>query len=75
MGHFAQIIGLVLDVALLQGRIQSIYNVLVIIGQDTTDQPINVTCEVQQLFGNNRVRAVAISATDGLMRGMDRGTI
>ncbi|XP_052142027.1 ATP synthase subunit beta, chloroplastic-like [Oryza glaberrima] len=31
----------------------------------------NVTCEVQQLLGNNRVRAVAMSATDGLMRGME----
>ena len=30
----------------------------------------NVTCEVQQLLGNNRVRVVAMSATDGLMRGI-----
>ena len=29
-----------------------------------------MTCEVQQLLGNNRVRAVAMSATDGLTRGM-----
>uniref|UniRef100_A0A453HAI4 H(+)-transporting two-sector ATPase n=2 Tax=Aegilops tauschii subsp. strangulata TaxID=200361 RepID=A0A453HAI4_AEGTS len=35
------------------------------------DKQINVTCEVQQLLGNNRVRAVAMSATDGLMRGME----
>ncbi|KAJ4699765.1 ATP synthase subunit beta, chloroplastic, partial [Melia azedarach] len=28
-------------------------------------------CEVQQLLGNNRVRAVAMSATDGLTRGME----
>jgi F0F1-type ATP synthase beta subunit len=27
--------------------------------------------EVQQLLGNNRVRAVAMSATEGLMRGME----
>ncbi|KAK9663406.1 hypothetical protein RND81_O290300 [Saponaria officinalis] len=32
-------------------------------GRDTAGQPINVTCEVQQLLGNNRVRAVAMSAT------------
>jgi F0F1-type ATP synthase beta subunit len=30
-----------------------------------------VTCEVQQLLGNNRVRVVAMSATEGLMRGME----
>ncbi|KAL4181891.1 hypothetical protein AMTRI_Chr12g273310 [Amborella trichopoda] len=37
----------------------------------TAGQEINVTCEVQQLLGNNRVRTVAMSATDGLMRGME----
>ncbi|KAH0446517.1 hypothetical protein IEQ34_024636 [Dendrobium chrysotoxum] len=40
------------------------------VGRDTVGQQINVTCEVQQFLGNNRVRAVAMSATDGLMRGM-----
>ncbi len=33
-------------------------------------QYINVMCEVQQLLGNNKVRAVAMSATNGLMREM-----
>ncbi|KAM4092912.1 hypothetical protein ACB094_06G075700 [Castanea mollissima] len=49
----------------------NIYNALVVKGRDTAGQQINVTCEVQQLLGNNRVRAVAMSATDGLMRGME----
>ncbi|KAJ0989600.1 hypothetical protein J5N97_007956 [Dioscorea zingiberensis] len=49
----------------------NIYNAFVVKGRDTTGQQINVTCEVQQLLGNNRVRAVAMSATDGLMRGME----
>ncbi|KAG6738238.1 hypothetical protein POTOM_057847 [Populus tomentosa] len=49
----------------------NIYNALVVKGRDTVSQQINVTCEVQQLLGNNRVRAVAMSATDGLMRGME----
>ncbi|KAL1368061.1 hypothetical protein AAHE18_02G093200 [Arachis hypogaea] len=48
----------------------NIYNALVVKGRDIVGQQINVTCEVQQLLGNNRVRAVAMSATDGLMRGM-----
>jgi len=30
-----------------------------------------VTFEVQKLLGNNRVRAIVMSATDGLMRGME----
>ncbi|KAL6547928.1 hypothetical protein OROHE_009633 [Orobanche hederae] len=49
----------------------NIYNTLVFNGRDTAGQPINVTCEVQQLLGNNRVRALSMSATDGLMIGME----
>ncbi|KAF6138912.1 hypothetical protein GIB67_025641 [Kingdonia uniflora] len=30
-----------------------------------------MTCEVQQLLGNNRVRTIAMSVKDGLMRGME----
>ncbi|KAM3744749.1 hypothetical protein ACB098_06G075500 [Castanea mollissima] len=46
------------------GKMPNIYNALVVKGRDTAGQQINVTCEVQQLLGNNRVRAVAMSATD-----------
>ncbi|KAL2922368.1 ATP synthase subunit beta chloroplastic [Bienertia sinuspersici] len=71
LGRIAQIIGPVLDVAFPPGKMPNIYNALVVKGRDTTGQPINVTCEVQQLLGNNRVRAVAMSGTDGLTRGME----
>ena len=71
IGRIAQIIGPVLDVAFPPGKMPNIYNALVVKGRDTAGQQINVTCEVQQLLGNNRVRAVAMSATDGLTRGMD----
>ncbi|DAD49247.1 TPA_asm: hypothetical protein HUJ06_031989 [Nelumbo nucifera] len=71
LGRIAQIIGPVLDVAFPPGKMPNIYNALVIKGRDTAGQQINVTCEVQQLLGNNRVRTVAMSATDGLMRGME----
>ncbi|KAL2942374.1 ATP synthase subunit beta chloroplastic [Bienertia sinuspersici] len=63
--RIAQIIGPVVDVAFPPGKMQNIYNALVVKGRDTTGQPINVTCEIQQLLGNNRVRAVAMSAIDG----------
>ena len=49
----------------------NIYNAQVVKGRDTAGQQINVTCEVQQLLGNNRVKAIAMSATDSLMRGME----
>ncbi|KAL2489288.1 ATP synthase subunit beta [Forsythia ovata] len=71
LGRIVQIIGPVLDVAFPPGKMPNIYNALVVKGRDTVGQAINVTCEVQQLLGNNRVRAVAMSATDGLIRGME----
>ncbi|CAI9294933.1 unnamed protein product [Lactuca saligna] len=43
--HIAQIIGLVLDVPLPPGKMPNIYNALVVKGQDTAGQAINVTCE------------------------------
>ncbi|MCL7031204.1 hypothetical protein MKW94_029009 [Papaver nudicaule] len=70
LGRVAQIIGPVLDVSFPPGKMPNIYNALVVKGRDTVGGLINVTCEVQQLLGNNRVRAVAMSATDGLMRGI-----
>ena len=70
-GRIAQIIGPVLDIVFPKGKMPYIYNALVVTGKDTIGQQINVTCEVQQLLGNNRVRAVAMSATDGLMRGLE----
>ncbi|KAI3461594.1 hypothetical protein Pfo_018257 [Paulownia fortunei] len=71
LGRIVQIFDSVLDVAFPPGKIPNIYNALVVKGRDTVGQSINVTCEVQQLLGNNRVRAIAMSATDGLMRGME----
>ena len=70
MGYITQIIGPVLDVASSPGKMPNIYNSLIVKGQNPAGQEINVTREVQQLLGNNEVRAVAMSATDGLMRGM-----
>ncbi|XP_057837562.1 ATP synthase subunit beta, chloroplastic-like [Cryptomeria japonica] len=69
-GCIDQIIGPVLDVSFPLGNMPRIYNSLIVKDNDTTGQPISVTCEVQQLLRNNKVRAVAMSATDSLMRGM-----
>ncbi|KAL6554579.1 hypothetical protein OROHE_007602 [Orobanche hederae] len=71
MGRIVQIIGPVLDVAFSTGKMPNIYNALVVNGRDTAGQPINVTCEVHELLGNNRVRALSMSATHGLMRGTE----
>jgi F-type H+-transporting ATPase subunit beta len=71
VGRITQIIGPVMDVAFEPGKMPNIYNALEIKGQNQAGQQINVVCEVQQLLGDGVVRAIAMSATDGLMRGMD----
>nr|AWX53384.1 AtpB [Ulothrix zonata] len=71
VGSITQIIGPVIDASFPAGKLPNIYNALVIKGKNQAGQEIAVTCEVQQLLGDHRVRAVAMNATDGLMRGMD----
>jgi F-type H+/Na+-transporting ATPase subunit beta len=64
-GFITQIIGPVVDAEFPNGKLPKIYNAI-IIGEGQSA----VTCEVQQLLGNNRVRAVSMTSTDGLKRGM-----
>jgi F-type H+-transporting ATPase subunit beta len=64
-GFITQIIGPVVDIEFPNGKLPKIYNAIVI-GEGSS----SVTCEVQQLLGNNRVRAVSMTSTDGLKRGM-----
>lgn len=71
VGKITQIIGPVIDAEFPSGRMPRIYNALTIKGKNPAGQNINITCEVQQLLGDNQVRAVAMSSTDGLVRGMD----
>jgi F-type H+/Na+-transporting ATPase subunit beta len=70
VGRVTQIIGPVVDVAFPPGRMPNIYNAILIKGTNQAGQDVSVTCEVQQLLGDHCIRAVAMNATDGLMRGM-----
>jgi len=70
VGQITQIIGPVMDVTFPPGKLPNIYNSLIVDGKNEAGQELRVTAEVQQLLGDNTVRAVALSATDGLMRGM-----
>nr|YP_009538740.1 ATPase beta subunit [Lepocinclis ovum]AYQ93726.1 ATPase beta subunit [Lepocinclis ovum] len=70
IGSIIQIIGPVMDISFPPGKMPSIYNSLVIEGKTGSGEKIKVVCEVQQLLGDNVVRAIAMSATDGLQRGM-----
>ena len=70
VGRVTQIIGPVVDVAFSPNKMPNIYNAVLIQGTNQAGQDVSVTCEVQQLLGDHCVRAVAMNATDGLMRGM-----
>jgi F-type H+-transporting ATPase subunit beta len=65
------VIGPVVDARFPSGKLPRIYNALKIQGKNSAGQDVSITCEVQQLLGDNQVRAVAMSTTDGLVRGMD----
>ena len=71
VGCITQIIGPVLDVAFPPGKMPSIYNSLIVKGKTQTGEDLTVTCEVQQLLGDHCVRAISMSATEGLTRGME----
>jgi len=71
VGHITQIIGPVVDIAFSSNKMPNIYNAILIQGKNQAGQDISVTCEVQQLLGDHCIRAVAMNATDGLMRGME----
>ncbi len=71
VGKITQIIGPVIDARFPSGKLPRIYNALKVQARNSAGQDVAVTCEVQQLLGDNQVRAVAMSTTDGLVRGMD----
>ncbi len=71
IGRITQIIGPVLDCTFPPGELPNIYNALQVRGKNEGGQELSVTCEVQQLLGDHCVRAISMTATDGLMRGME----
>ncbi|MDD1414052.1 F0F1 ATP synthase subunit beta, partial [Dolichospermum sp. ST_con] len=71
IGYITRVIGPVVDVKFPGGKLPQIYNALTITGTNEAGQNISLTVEVQQLLGDNQVRAVAMSTTDGLVRGLE----
>ena len=65
-GFVTQIIGPVIDAVFPSGDLPKIYSAIEVKFEGKT-----VVCEVQQLLGDNKVRAVSMSATDGLQRGIE----
>ncbi len=71
VGKVVQVIGPVLDVEFESENLPELYNALRITATSDAGGEIDVTSEVQQHIGRNQVRAVAMSATDGVVRGME----
>ena len=71
LGKIVQIIGPVIDVEFPSGKLPEIYNALKVVATNPAGQQINLTTEVQLILGDNRVRSIAMSSTEGLTRGME----
>ncbi|MFW5951526.1 MAG: F0F1 ATP synthase subunit beta, partial [Gemmatimonadota bacterium] len=71
VGRVAQVIGPVLDVEFESEGLPDIYNALELdVPGENGEERIRLVAEVQQHIGRNQVRAVAMSSTDGVVRGM-----
>src|SRR5712692_25793 len=71
IGHVVQISGPAVDVQFVEGAMPPIYQALRVVSDGfTVPAPINVVLEMQQHLGEGRVRCIAMSATDGMARGM-----
>ncbi|UMZ75103.1 F0F1 ATP synthase subunit beta [Natranaerofaba carboxydovora] len=81
VGKVQQIIGPVVDIEFPQGELPNIYNSVKIesglnekgeiVEQDKATQVIDITLEAVQHLGDDIVRCVAMSSTDGMVRGME----
>jgi F-type H+-transporting ATPase subunit beta len=69
-GRVVQVIGATLDAEFPEGKIPEIYNALRI-DLDVGGAKKRLISEVQQHLGGNRVRAVAMASTDGVVRQME----
>ena len=70
VGRVVQVIGPVIDIEFPEG-LPEIYNAVRIVSDGSGgSQKVDVIAEVEQHLGENRVRTVAMKATDGMTRGM-----
>jgi F-type H+-transporting ATPase subunit beta len=70
-GKVVQVIGPVLDVEFESENLPELYNALELDTRTENGEHVRLVAEVQQHIGRNIVRAVAMSSTDGVVRGME----
>ena len=68
IGRVVQVIGPVVDIEFPDGKLPKVKYAVKI---ENEEKDIDLTCEVMQQLGDDRVRSVAMSSTDGLVRGME----
>ncbi len=66
IGKVVQVIGPVLDIRFEDGHLPELLNAI-----EIESQGRKITAEVAQHVGDNVVRCIAMSATDGMVRGLD----
>ncbi|NLD46159.1 MAG: F0F1 ATP synthase subunit beta [Clostridiaceae bacterium] len=66
IGKIIQVIGPVIDIRFKRGELPTIYNAIRI-----NDDNINITVEASQYVGNDVVRCISMSSTEGIVRGMN----
>jgi F-type H+-transporting ATPase subunit beta len=71
IGRVVQVIGPVLDAEFAAEDLPHIYNALLLKTTNEAGHEIELVAEVQQHIGRGRVRAVSMSSTDGVTRGME----
>ena len=74
IGKVIQVIGPVVDMEFPPGHLPNILNAVTInqpANEKTGQAATDVTLEIAQHLGENRTRAIAMSSTDGLVRGME----
>lgn len=70
-GKIIQVIGPVIDIQFENNQLPKIYNAITIRRINADGKEENLICEVQQHLGEDKVRAVAMDTSDGLVRGME----
>ncbi len=71
VGRVESVTGVVVDAVFGDDHLPEIYSALEIEMSGHDGTPTTLVCEVQQHLGDDRVRAVAMDATDGLQRGQE----
>jgi F-type H+/Na+-transporting ATPase subunit beta len=72
-GHIVQVLGAIVDVQFPEGQLPELNNALTIVSkaQNEGERDIRLTVEVATHLGNNQARTIAMSSTDGLVRGLE----